>query len=310
MTQELLSDINEKDGDPRKLVFVRHLIQEYPEALRVWHEFGLMQRVPGKEPGTEVRKHNAMEHMMAGAGAVIELGTILSDKGVLDQNDVHEIAEAFMLHDAGKDLESRMVTAAIANEASWEDIIAPLKDIRLDNKQAELDGLREKYQRYFGDGSDKGTRIHVTRNLIAGSISRTRLIHEGIDPKVIEIEEAAEYSACPSMEDIVDNLDKMSGSERKTAIQKLVLHWVDDIMTNSTISTIDERIKTVFQKPANRPLSEAYRNFNAGGESAEEIQIRVGKKIEQTLAKLAGIGNPDELVPTIKGKLQEKISQY
>lgn len=306
---ERLIDTQHKDGDPRKWPYLRSLIERHSQAIKIWHEFGSMERKPGKNfeiSGSMVRKHGAPEHMIGGAANCEALGQMLEEKGELDSNDICDVIDAVMVHDSGKPAEVGIIRAAMADDVSWDKVEAVIKTIEIKGRDGLIVDIKGKWTETMQPNVNKGERIYIARAMIAGKVHKERLKQAGVSDRVIELQSATEYSSCPEVEDLVDNFDNLSAGERKLAIQKMMVHWIDDGMKESVMSTVDDRCEAVFKKPDNILLSEAYRQHNKGGESAKDIQIRVGHKVIDLLARLAGV-EPEELLSKVDERVRENM---
>jgi len=302
----------QKDGDPRKFKVISNLFKDHPDVLPIWHEFDLMERKRGSTPETQVRKHGAPEHMIGGAVNIRALGQLFVERGILGKDDVLEAEEAFLVHDSGKPLEFPMVKA-VAEGATWDDIKTRVEGADPTPSKELTKSLESQFASQLNPNPgldadiDKGRRIHIARAEVAGALHKDRLLNTGVSKEVVDLQGYTEYSSCPDIETVVDNFNTLEGPERTRAIQELMVHWADDGMMESVMKPIEERCRVVFQKPANIPLNQAYRDFNSRGETAEEIQVRVGHKVEEILSDLLGLDNPSQLYATVDQKLQELI---
>lgn len=303
-----------KDGDPRKYNVIAGVLRDHPNTLGIWRKFGLLERKQGNSPETRVRKHGAPEHMLGGAVNIRALGGLLVDRGVLTPNTVLEAEEAILVHDAGKPFEFPFVKA-VAEGASWEMVRPDLEKVDPTPNKALTQTLENQFASQLipdpnlNSDIDKGRRIHIARAEVAGRVHKARLLNEGVSDHIISLQGSTEYASCPDIEAVVDDFDSLEGEERTHAIQKLIVHWADDGMKESIMRPIDERAEEVFKKPANVLLSQAYKDFNPGRETAEEIQVRVGRKVEKVLSGLLGLEDPSHLYTTVDRKLQEMIIQ-
>lgn len=98
MSVENLVKLHKVDGDPRKMIAVRHLVNKYPDAIAYWHKSGIDERVTG----TSKHKHGVLGHMFGGALAAEAIGEMLNERGVLTEVQVEEMVRAFLVHDADK----------------------------------------------------------------------------------------------------------------------------------------------------------------------------------------------------------------
>jgi hypothetical protein len=271
-----------------------------------------MDRKPSDREGYQIRKHGASEHMIGGAVNIRALGQLLIEKGILEKVDVLEAEQAFLVHDAGKPFEFPLVKA-VTEGATWKDIQSLIEEIDPTDGKELTDSLEKHFASQLNpDPSldpniDKGRRIHIARAEVAGAIHKARLRQEGISENVIALQGSTEYSSCSDIETLVNNFPDLKGEERKSALKALMVHYADDGMIESVMKPIEERCRVVFQKPANIPLNQAYREFNDHGETAEVIQVRVGHEVEGILSNLLGLADPSQFYTTVDRKLQELI---
>lgn len=294
-----------KDEDPNKFVVILDLLKKHRDILPIWREFGIMER----KVDAVYRKHRAPEHLIAGALYGQALGQLLAEKDHLSEKDVTDIEEAYLLHDCGKPLEAAIIKAAVSDDSSWSKIEESVASIYLPDKEYLLKSIKERTETFMTSEVEKGVRIHVARSVIAGEIHKERLKSKGIASEIIQMQSTTEYSSCPDVEGLLENYVSFPESEKRLALKRLVVHWLDDSMTESVMKPIENRTKDVFRKENNILLSTAYKYFNNGNESAEEIQIRVGKRVENFLANLIGVQD-NEVQNTVEKKLQHILSQY
>lgn len=138
-----------------------------------------------------------------------------------------------------------------------------------------------------------------------GQADQGRFLKErGYSDEVIELAESVGGGV------LLDFLVDPKASELKVRedipIQKLIVHYVDDIVLNNNIVPLKDRIAYLLTVPAYKELNEAGRHdFN--GRTAFEVQFEVSRQIEQRLARMINVDPPESLPDFIKGKIEERI---
>ena len=155
---------------------------------------------------------------------------------------------------------------------------------------------------------------------MAGVISKQKLGFAGVPRHIIELSAVPGHAACPDIEKM---LKEKSESLSPHDIEKLVLHYIDDIVTNLNIIdpsiTTDEKgnaLNALDQRCIQNENNPVYKNFNQAwktdprnktGETAFEMQRRVGHLVE---GKLAGVENPLTLPEVIHKQMQNDILEH
>ena len=310
-TEQGLPNLHEVDGDPRKMSAVRRLVKRFPQAIAYWHNSGIDERVPGL-PGSTKHRHGVLGHQFGGAMAAEAIGDMLKRAGVLNEQQVHDVVLANLIHDADKTTDMKFIIMAMGgkdekSEVSWSKVEEIVKGTDLPNKSEVLADLKEKCERYFDNSVPVGERVHVARAMVAGRVHKERLAKAGFSSRIIDIQSATEYTGCDEVDRLLDRRDQLPPDEQVRVIQKCIVNYVDNGMMESELVKVEVRTKKVFQKPINVALSEAYAGWNEKGETAENKQIRVGRRIEEFLAGLIGV-EPGMFLDTIEKRMQGDIA--
>lgn len=314
-SREMLQPVNlhQADGDPRKMIAVRHLVGQYPEAITYWHGSGITERVAvaGNE-GARKHKHGVLAHMFGGAVFAQEIALWLKERGALDDSQLREVVLANLVHDADKVTDMKLIIMAMGGkdgtgEVSWAKVEEIVRGAGLTEAEQVLEELRREYERYFDPAVDVGERVHVARALVAGRVHKERLAQTGCPERVIDIQGSTEYTGCDEVDGLVDKYPRLSQGGKYWVIQKAVVNYVDNGMRESEL--VDPRTRTVavFQKPINIALSKSYVRWNGKGETAESKQIRVGEKVGAFLAALVGV-EPENFLGELEARVQKRIS--
>lgn len=297
-------NLHEVDGDSRKMIAVRHLVNKYPEAIAYWHKSGIDERLPDRVK----HKHGVLGHQFGGTLAVEAIGDLLRGKGVLNETQVREVGLANMVHDADKPTDMAFIVMAMGGrdgkgEVSWAKVEEIVGKTDLQNKDEVLEDLKRNYGRYFDNGVEVGERVHVARAMIAGRVHKEILAQAGFPESVIEIQGATEYTGCDKVDEILDSGVDLTAQD----IQMLIINYVDNGMKESELVAVEDRTTAVFQKPINVALSKAYVRWNEKEETAEAKQVRVGKRVGAVLAGLAGV-QPDKFLSVVEERVRIKIA--
>lgn len=308
-------NLHQVDGDPRKMAAVRRLVRKYPDVIAYWHNSGIDERVPvgGSEFGVEKHKHGVLGHQFGGAMVAEAIGDLLIENGVLNEAQADKTVRANLVHDADKPTDMALITMAMGGkdetgEVSWAKVEAIGRNTDLPNIEEVLAELKTEYEEYFDKSKDVGERVHVARAFVAGRIHKERLAQAGFSPDIIDIQGSTEYTGCDEVDLLLDMYDQLPIARQKRVIQKCVICYVDNGMKESEIVPVEERTEAVFKKPINVALSTAYRGWNDKGETAEEKQNRVGRRIEAFLAELVRV-EPDKFLNVVEQRIQQNILQ-
>lgn len=348
MTTERADTVNLqiKDRDPKKQVYFSSLLHRHARTvLPVWKSFGVTRKITmnaeqaikdqaagltvratsGSKDTYTRRMHNATEHMVAGTAAYSALGTMIAKNGHLESSDVYNGETAFLVHDAGKELEVRLVNGARAEQGTAiidQELEKTFVQITPQD-QERLEQLKLEYEERF-NSENVGVRAIAGYDL-ASDINELRLAHAGIDPEIIEIQKEAAFTSCPTIEARVDTFNEQDSVEQRKTIQMAILHWCDDVFTTDKMRTniditldgqrlnaIDDRTIKVFKDvPRNRILDEAWETDprSTNGEGAADMQRRVGHKVEKFLADLAGVEDSLTLPAVVSQQIEGNILQ-
>jgi hypothetical protein len=159
---------------------------------------------------------------------------------------------------------------------------------------------------------------------LAGDISEQKLRFAGVPEEIVEAHDKTGHASCPEVEKLLqDTVDKVLSP---ADVKALVLHYVDDIVTNPNIIdpalTEDDsgnRLNALDRRCIQNEHNATYKNFNIAwqtdprnvtGETAFVMQRRVGHLVEARLASLAGVEDPLTLPAVIYAKMQKEIQEY
>lgn len=323
-------DLLEKDGDPRKTAYFSGLALHHSKAVSLWQEVGLMSKMAlgdrdaekDSRWGHSVRRvandeyerriHFAPEHMLTVMAAAQSLGELLLEKGHLDSENVYSVVEAAAVHDAGKEREYLSVTLALTASGERE------MKIRLEEKDIEIS---EAELGAMWRINDPGVRAQKAYDL-AGGWSEKKLREKGFSGESIALQKMVAHVSCPEIEVLLVSFDKLPQREKIKAIQKLVMHYIDDIVTNPNIidaeitgvgtdrqNTLNRRCEQNRQDIRYREYDHAWKKDprNKTGETAFDMQERVGRMVEEKLAKLLGIEDPLTLPAVINERIVKNI---
>lgn len=344
-------DLQQKDGDPAKRDYVVDLLGRHRKTvIRVWRKFGIdrqttinaeqaendrnaghtVRAVSESEQAFTRRMHTAPEHMVAATAAGSAIGEMLRERGVLDKGHVLEIEEALLVHDAGKELEVRLVNAArkapgtseINAELSNEYIDVNNKNLKINQKGA-LTRIKQRYAKMF-NSPDEGTRAIAGYDM-ASDVNELRLRAQGVRDRVIKIQKEVAFTSCPTIDKRISQYpSETNRGERALTTQMAVAHWCDDTHTNDKmnpdiveeggqrLNAIDTRTIAVFKIPRNKVLDEAWRSDfrSRNGEGAADMQRRVGHNVERFLARLAGVEDSLTLPAVVSSQIEENILNH
>ncbi len=279
----------ERDGDPRKSAYVRKLVND---AREYWHTFSA-----GK--GGSIRPSIFRLHKAEG----------LFEKKP-DGGRKHMAPEHILTVMAGCFALARLLKLS---EQDTRDLLlgAAVHDV---NKDIEFQLVRESIK---NPEAGYGQRGYDT----AGNISAQKLKFAGVPANIIRIHGVCGHAACPDTETALQK-EELSSED----IQKLVLHYIDDIVTNPNIIdpaiTHDEQGKRLnaldrrcIQNEKNQSYveyNEAWKNDprNKTGETAFVMQRRVGHLVENKLAELLGVNDPVTLPEVIYKQMQKDIQDH
>lgn len=331
----------QKDRDPRKRAFAIGLIYRHKKAVKIWQRFNLMVKIPvaGEKSaqkdltwghsvrkikeGWERRKHFAPEHMVTVVAGVRALCQLLQDKGFLSKREIFTVERAAVVHDAGKELEFVFVNTVLRDPMTVESTYKLLGELSVNvNNKRKLEEKIRKYISQLSLDMSKGVRGQAAYDL-AGDINELRLKENGVSDKVIKLQKMVGHTSCPETERIVDLFNILGEGDRKRALQILVLHYLDDIVTNPNIidtsitkSIHDEKLNALDRRCIQNENNEKYNEYNQvwkddlrnnTSETAFGMQRRVGHKIEKLLADLLGITDPLNLPGIIEKKIRSNI---
>ncbi|MBI2444539.1 MAG: hypothetical protein HYV42_04845 [Candidatus Magasanikbacteria bacterium] len=280
----------ERDNDPRKTAYAVHLAvtaREYwhqltgkngerysPSIFRLHQAEGLLEKKPDK-----TRKHMAPEHMITVMSGCKALGRLLN----LPEADCQDLVLIGGLHDVNKDIEFRMVRATIEDPKAG----------------------------YGQLGHD-----------LSGTVSAQKLRFAGVPERIINIHDKSGHASCPEIEALLqkkgDNKDLT-----KDEIKLLVFHYIDDVVTNPNIidpqitsgeqgdrlNALDRRCIQNEKNSTYTKYNEAWRNDprNRTGETAFQMQRRVGHLVETRLAQMIKLDDPLRLPELIYQQMQKDV---
>lgn len=333
-------DTQYKDGDPRKTAFAVGLMTSHQVAMAIYQDFGLMVKVPiadetvaQKEAvwghsvrirgeGWEKRKHFASEHMVTVIAGTQALGQLLHERSHLSSDQVVETERAAAIHDAGKELEFVLVNTALRDQNDINEYATVLAspNIKVVDRQSFLARIIEASPQLQAD-TPKGKRAQVAYDL-AGDINELRLKEKRVRPDLLKIQKMVGHTSCPETEEIVDSFDTLKDADRQRAIQILVMHYIDDVVTNPNIidpaitEANGERLNALDRRCIQNENNSKYTEYdqawqqdprNKTGETAFVMQRRVGHKVEKVLADLLGINDPLTMPEVIDSRIRSNI---
>ena len=284
--------------DSRKKSYILYLATTYRES---WHHFfshqgrsyspsvfrlqkaeGLLVKISDEtHPNNRRRLHKAPEHTLTVMAATLALARLISTKTTLEDSDIHDVVLAASVHDANKDIESQ-ATRMVINDA----------------------------QQGFGQ---KGYDL-------AGTISIQKLRFAGAPENIIALHGMVGHASCPKTEEI---LDGKTALDQAALLQTLILHYVDDVTTNPNIIdpkiTFDDqggRLNALDRRCIQNERNQAYEKYNLAwksdsrnktGETAFQMQRRVGHKVEEYLANILHMSDPLLLPQMISDQMEKEI---
>lgn len=337
-------DLQKKDGDPRKTAYFVDNLMNYHRVVQIWKDFGALEKVTftddkkaqsDAEKGISVklrketweeRKHMAPEHCLTVEAGCRVLGQVLEEKGLIDGFDLKMLSSVALIHDAGKFLEFNLVSMALIDNP---------------DKEKMLDFIKSQYGLYYLDSEAQKDMNNAVEEIVncgqsgmrgliaydlASRINGRRLITARVNEGLVEIQAQVGHSSCPEMEILLNEFEGKVGHTKQLAVVKLVIHYVDDIVTNPNI--IDPRIDVLPDGSRQNALDRRceqneknakYKDYNlawpeyskrGNGETAFQMQKRVGKMVEAKLAELLGIEDPLTLPAIINQKIEKNILDF
>lgn len=334
-------DTQHKDGDPRKTAYTVGLMLRHSEAMRIYQKFSLMKKMPISDrvsaqkdaawghsvrstlSGWERRKHFAPEHMLTVIAGCQALGQLSQERGLLSETDIFEIEQAAAIHDAGKELEFALVSAALRDEVSVEEYAALLSGptIRVQNTEQFLISVLEHGYKMLGAHS-KGARGLAAYDL-AGGINELRLRDEGISPEILGLQKMVGHASCPEIDQMLRSPETLDAANRARVLKIQVIHYIDDIATNPnvidpliTVGPSGERLNALDRRCFQNDANPKYREYNYAwcqdqrnqtGATAFEMQRRVGHLVEQAIANSLDIEDPLTLPAVVDSKIRQNM---
>ncbi len=313
-------DTQHRDNDSRKTAFTIDLLHHHQDALRIYQSFGLMVKVDQK------RKHMAPEHMVTVIAGTQALGQLLFEGGILsDETKIFETESAAAIHDAGKELEFQLVTAAQKDtvvSSDYQNILAQ-PNIQISDQQTFETKISEYFPQLVST-VPKGIRTQAAYDL-AGSINELRLQAKNVSSDILKIQKMVGHSSCPEIETLIDSFDQLNDTQKQQSLQIFVLHYLDDLVTNPNIidpqittdagnnrlNALDRRCLQNENNPKYQEYNLAWKNDprNTTGETAFAMQRRVGHRVETFLANLLGVADPLTLPSLIDQRIKENIQK-
>ncbi len=317
-------DTQHKDNDSRKTAFAVDLMLRHKNAVSIYQDFGLMVKIPTSETVIKKRKHFAPEHMVTVIAGTQALGQLLLENDDLsDKSEIYEIEKAAAIHDAGKELEFSLVNAALKEPILLDEYknILNNPNIKIADKETFYIKIAE-FSSKMDSKIPKGTRVQAAYDL-AGDINDLRLKEKSVSLNLLKMQKMVGHTSCPEIEELIDSFNKLDSFKKQQTIQFFVIHYLDDIVTNPNIidPTISENIngeklnaldRRCLQNE-NNPKYQEYNlawkhdSRNKTGETAFDMQRRVGHKVETFLANLLNIEDPLTLPSLIDNKIKNNI---
>lgn len=278
----------ERDGDPRKRAYMRKLVSD---AREYWHTFS--SEKGGYKPSI-FRLHQAEG--------------LFEKKS--DGGRKHMVPEHILTVMAGSSALARLLKL---NEQDTRDLLlgAAVHDV---NKDIEFQLIRESIQ---NSEAGYGQRGYDT----AGKISAQKLRFAGVPENIVRIHSICGHASCPDIETMFQQTELSSED-----IQKLILHYIDDIVTNPNIidpeitydeqglalNALDRRCIQNENNPTYVNYNEAWREDqrNKTEETAFEMQRRIGHLVEKKLTDMLGVNDPLTLPRVIYEQMQKDFQEH
>jgi len=132
-------------------------------------------------------------------------------------------------------------------------------------------------------------REEITRMNFDTTGSEEGLREEGIEQEVIDIAHSVGHTS-------------LTWIEGSTLLRKL-LHFIDDIVANTEIVSIKERVEFVRKSGTRDQLAEDFRS-QLGGRSFFDVQVEVGERIQYEIEDICGIEH-GTLITVIRHKYEQ-----
>lgn len=332
-------DLQNKDGDSRKTAYVVSILHQFPNIIKAWKGIGLLKRVDihdkkiaekeadsgnsvklrGKDHWVK-RKHMAPEHMVTVTTGAVALVDLLVEKGVLEDGSQKVIAEAGFSHDLGK--EKEYWYAKLAQECdSSEQMKSRIKELGLTISDEQLSTIWDK--------ESKGERGLVAYD-VAGDGIGDILRSAGVSLEAITIQNMVAHHSCPRIEQYLENYDDWIGDNggehvvsKRERILSFVMHYLDDIVINPNkidpeITKVGDTRKNVLSRrmdqnrknPGYADYNDAWKKHSDRGETAFDMQERVGQMVESKLAEMLGVNDPLTLPALINERVEKNILDF
>jgi hypothetical protein len=312
-TESLSEPVNllEKNNDPRKTAYVTELFlsarQSWQDSTRVPMVFELYATV------------DLLDHEVISPDRVedaIQKGRTVKPRRGNYEARTHMASEHMLTVMAGTRALSDMAKEqGLLDEGDAQDIIAAaaLHDLFKSREVQLVRAAIDDPNAGFGQaGYDQ-----------AGEEHRERLEQIGVKKDIIALSQEAGHTACPPLE---HELSMTQGDLSVELLKRLILHYVDDIVTNPNIIdptiTTDEngtKLNALDRRCLQNEKNQNYVRFNQAwtqdprnntGETAFVMQRRVGHLVEAAIANSLGIDDPLTLPQVISDRMQQNIQQH
>jgi len=319
-----------KDGNPVKTDYVVGFLLKHSEAVELWKKVGLMRKtslseekalqdsknghsvrnnaIEGENPEYIRRLHNATEHMVTVAVGANSIARRLEKVGILSSKDVEMVAKAALVHDALKETEYWL--------ARWAQTDMGEEGMRKEVESNDWIDASEDVLKEIWSEEDPGIRGQIAYDY-AGSMQKNVLRNAGFDEHVIDIQAMVAHASCLEIEMTLEGFDNFGGEAREKVISMLILHYMDDIVTNPNIiedgvseegqNALEKRMNQNINNPAYGKYNEAWKKFAKVDETAFDMQLRVGQMVENKLAELLGVEDPITLPSLINSWIKEDM---
>lgn len=286
-------DLLKKDRDPRKTQYFLGLIintREYwhklirkngtmysPSIFRLLKAEGLLDK---KDDGARI--HGAPEHIVTVMSGCTALAQLIKEKIGLSEKDINDLLLAAAVHDVNKDI--------------------------------EIDAIKMTIEDNMAGFGQKGYDL-------ASKVSEQKLKFAGVPENIIKIHNMVGHTSCPEIEKMIEKKSDLLDEEE---IKKLIIHYLDDIVVENTINpeitqnengqklnALDRRCIQNENNPTYTKYNFAWINDqrNKTGETAFQMQRRVGHLVEEKLAELLDIKDPLSLPSVIYSQIQKNIQE-
>lgn len=303
-----------KDGDPRKTAYVRSI---FLQARQFWldgFEDGHVPMIYEMFDSEGLLVHEIVpEEAIHGE---IAKGRSIKLRGGHYEARKHMVPEHMLTVMTGvSELAELLIDEGMLSENDKRDVIAAaaLHDLNKSREFALVTETIENPEKGFGQaGYDQ-----------AGEELRQKLTEAKVPTEIIEIAQSVGHTSCPDLE---EQLVKSQSKMPSVLLKKLMLHYVDDIVTNPNIidpeltfddygnafNALDRRCLQNENNPKYQKYNHAWISDprNKTGETAFMMQRRVGHLVESALANMLGLSDHLQLPAVIYDRIQQTIEAH